>query len=171
MTKLKHLPILNFILLLAIVVFIMFKLLGDTNKEHIVFVDNIKLYNEFNMTKEINATEQQKINTQKKALEDLYKSLRSIEDKESTEAQKLRSQIETLNESMQRLQANYSTNLRNQIWKRLNSYIKEYGEDEGLEIILGTSGEGTIMYAKEAKDITNTVINYVNHRFEGKKRN
>lgn len=54
-----------------------------------------------------------------------------------------------------------------QVWKQLNQYIREYGENNGYRYIYGATGQGGIMYAKESEDITEVVIDYVNARYEG----
>lgn len=53
------------------------------------------------------------------------------------------------------------------IWKQINQYIQDYGKVKGYDYIYGASGNGSLMYAKEAKDITDDVINYINNKYEG----
>lgn len=55
-----------------------------------------------------------------------------------------------------------------QIWSQLNAYIKEYGEEEGYSYIFGASGDGALMYADDAVNITDDVNGYVNERYTGK---
>lgn len=55
-----------------------------------------------------------------------------------------------------------------QIWEQLNQYMKEYGKEEGYTYILGASGQGNIMYADEAEDISKQVIEFVNKKYDGK---
>lgn len=58
-----------------------------------------------------------------------------------------------------------------QIWKQLNQYIEDYGRDNGYDYLLGASGQGAIMYANEAQDLTKEIIFYVNNKYSGKKSN
>jgi outer membrane protein len=51
----------------------------------------------------------------------------------------------------------------------INDYIKEFGKEKGYKIIFGASGSGNIMYADEATDLTETVLEGLNKEFEGAK--
>jgi len=53
-----------------------------------------------------------------------------------------------------------------QILKRLNQYILEYGKKKGYDIILGT-GSGNVLHAKEGLDITLQVTDYANKKYAG----
>ncbi|OGJ94130.1 MAG: hypothetical protein A2350_20800 [Candidatus Raymondbacteria bacterium RifOxyB12_full_50_8] len=52
---------------------------------------------------------------------------------------------------------------------KINSFLKEYGEEEGYDIILGASGNGNIVYGKAKLDITTDVINKLNKKYEALK--
>jgi len=53
------------------------------------------------------------------------------------------------------------------IWKRINGYIDAYGKEKNYEYIFGAMGNGGIMYADEAQNITDEVIEYINKKYEG----
>ncbi len=50
----------------------------------------------------------------------------------------------------------------------INDYIKQYGKENKQNIIFGASGSGNIMYADDATDLTQDVLNGLNEEFEGK---
>ena len=54
-----------------------------------------------------------------------------------------------------------------QIWKQLNQYVKDYGQKENYEYIFGADGQGKLMHADEAKNITEELKQYVNNRYQG----
>jgi outer membrane protein len=56
------------------------------------------------------------------------------------------------------------------IWKQINQYIKDYGEQNGYDYIYGADGTGTLMYADKKNDITTDVSLYVNKRYAGSKK-
>jgi outer membrane protein len=56
-----------------------------------------------------------------------------------------------------------------QIWNQLNQYVQDFGKEQGYDYLLGASGQGSIMYAKENEDVTKEVIEYVNNKYRGKK--
>lgn len=53
------------------------------------------------------------------------------------------------------------------IWKQINQYTLEYGKQEGYDYIFGATGNGSLMYAKDAQDITKEVLKYINKKYEG----
>ncbi len=50
----------------------------------------------------------------------------------------------------------------------INEYVKEYGKDHGYPIIFGAGGSGNIMYAEDAADLTEKVLEGLNQQYEGK---
>lgn len=54
-----------------------------------------------------------------------------------------------------------------QIWTQLNQYIKEYGSENDYEYIFGANGDGALMFANDAVNITDDVNNFVNERYQG----
>jgi outer membrane protein len=52
------------------------------------------------------------------------------------------------------------------IWKQINAYVGDYGKSKGYDFIFGTSGDGNIMYANDAHDITKDVVTYINQRYK-----
>lgn len=53
------------------------------------------------------------------------------------------------------------------VWKRINEYVSAYGEEHGYDFIFGATGDGNLMYARQARDVTNEVIEYINRKYEG----
>ena len=49
----------------------------------------------------------------------------------------------------------------------INDFVKEYGKNNGYQIILGATGGGTIMYADEGANLTEEILNELNREFEG----
>lgn len=52
------------------------------------------------------------------------------------------------------------------IWKRINTYMADYGKEKGYDFIYGATGEGTLMYASESHNVTKEVIVYMNDRYK-----
>ena len=50
----------------------------------------------------------------------------------------------------------------------INDYVKEYGKKKGHRIIFGAGGNGNIMYAEEASDLTPKILEGLNAQYEGK---
>ncbi|QQX76513.1 MULTISPECIES: OmpH family outer membrane protein [Aequorivita] len=61
----------------------------------------------------------------------------------------------------------FSNEVSQQVWSRINSYMDNFGKENDYHIILGTQGNGNIMYAKKEIDITEEFIEYANKKYEG----
>lgn len=49
----------------------------------------------------------------------------------------------------------------------INDYVKEYGKKHNYRIIFGASGSGNVMYANEAADLTEVILEGLNIEFQG----
>lgn len=53
------------------------------------------------------------------------------------------------------------------IWKQINQWVNEYGKQKGYDFILGAAGNGSLMYANQANDISEEVIVFLNRKYQG----
>lgn len=53
-----------------------------------------------------------------------------------------------------------------QIWDRLNQYVKEFGEEQQYYMLLGAKGDGGLMFASPAADITDELLKYANNEYD-----
>lgn len=49
----------------------------------------------------------------------------------------------------------------------INDYVKEFGKQHNYKIIFGASGSGNIMYANDASDLTQEVLEGLNKEYQG----
>jgi outer membrane protein len=73
-----------------------------------------------------------------------------------------------------RLEENFTSDLEEaqaksdqEVWQQINDYTQVYGKENGYEYIFGGNGSGSMMYAKEQKDLTDEVIAYINDKYSG----
>ena len=69
---------------------------------------------------------------------------------------------------MQELSADESK-LYNDVYDRIQEYLKEYAAENDLEMILSYTRGGGVWYAKEALDITKSVSEGLNQKYEASK--
>lgn len=55
----------------------------------------------------------------------------------------------------------------NEIWTQLNQYLRDYGNAKGYQYIFGANGDGALLFADDAVNITDDVKGYVNDRYKG----
>ncbi|MDY8138492.1 OmpH family outer membrane protein [Aquimarina sp. 2201CG5-10] len=138
------------------------------SKSEIVYVDNVELFNDFNMSKDLGKINTEKMNVERKKMDSLY-SIYSIfrEQKNKEKTTELEKQLRAQDQELRKTKDFLSKDLNRKVWNRLNQYIKEYGETHKYKIVLGTQGNGNVMYAEEVINITSNVLIYANEKYEG----
>ena len=68
-------------------------------------------------------------------------------------------------QDQEQLTADYN----NQIVSQINQYVKEFGKENAYDVIIGSNGDGTVMYGKEEMDITDEVLNFINQKYNPSK--
>lgn len=141
------------LLALAVMSFI-----ASSGKEKSAFVYNERLFSAFKGTielqKRLNALEVQ----HKRSLDSLMTLPLTQSNMAIMEEEKIR--VETV---MEELSSKYTADL----WKQINESVSDYGKENGYDFIFGASGDGSLMYAHTANDITPDVIQYINRKYEG----
>jgi outer membrane protein len=51
------------------------------------------------------------------------------------------------------------------VLNQINSFVKEYGQSHGYDVILGTTAEGNLLYGKDGIDITEEVLVELNKNY------
>lgn len=168
----------NYLLLFLVVTIV--ALLGyialSLNKKSVIaYVDMETVYNDFSMKKELeskltNVAQMRKhildsIKIEANALSLAVKSEKDMEGLRKFEIKKQEYLMKQKNfeEDNQLLTQNYDT----QIWKQINQYVKDYGKESGYEIIIGSAGNGSVMYSLDNLNLTKDVLEYINSRYKG----
>ncbi|MCK8482229.1 OmpH family outer membrane protein [Psychroserpens algicola] len=162
MNKLKLLPLINTLLIIGLILFYVFNATSN-NKESIVYVNNAKLFNEFQMTKEMRTIGEDQMQEKRKILDGLVTNYQSIEDKTSEASQSLQNRIVILNQELQEFQQDYFNSVNQKITDRLDVYLEEFGKAKGLKFILGSN----ILYVEDTIEVTDEALQYINQRYNG----
>lgn len=138
------------------------------------FVDNQRLFDAFDGKKELEARLEQGTQGQQAVLDSLQLQLMQLERRAQTEPT-ARQQFVRLHNQYQQQQRQLDDNYQQQsreytaaIWKQISRYTLEYGEANGYDYILGTAGQGSLMYGAAQHDITEEVLAYINQQYAGK---
>lgn len=149
---------------------------GDS-KPKIVYVDSAKLYTEFELTQELSSKMEQTFGTRKQILDSLELEVYSLSKLVEAEKGKNSERIALFNikrdefvmkkqqfeEDNQLLSQQYNE----QITKQFNQYMNEFGKEKDYDVILGANGDGGIMYANEAIDVTDEALQFINGKYNG----
>lgn len=142
------------------------------------FIELGNLYNDFDLKKELESKLKMVESSRNNVLDSLELEL-NIEMKRLESAKEPNQQEINLFQLKQQEYLmkkeqfqNEVTNLTNayteQIWTQINKYVEEYGKEKEYTYIHGADGSGTVMYAKEEKNITKDVSSYINEKYKGK---
>lgn len=154
-----YLVLLNFLITLGV----LFYLISSQN-ENIYYVDNVKLFDGFSMTKQMKITGEREFNIKKKEVDSLYLLVQNeaTSDKLTSELfVKKREELEKFNQE-------YAINEVEKIWTRINTYSKEFSEEKGYTTVIGSDNKRNVLFASKKIDITYELLSYINNKYEGK---
>lgn len=139
-----------------------------TNRK-IAVVDAVKVFNSYKMKSEmetISARELKPLTHRADSLKQAFNAQRASRNLPDSSLERLymsfRQADAAVNESFQK--SNQAIN--EQVWKRLNPLIDEYARAEGLRLVIGANGMGSVLYNDDYYDKTQEVIDYVNKNYE-----
>ena len=147
-----------------------------------VYVDVNRLMDGYSRTKIERAKFEEKANTLKANVDSLITNWQDelkLYEKERAQMTKkeLALKQELLSNKQQQIN-NYQQAIQKQIQEEdqkatqtvindINDYVKAFGKEKGYKIIFGANGRGGIMYADEASDLTDEVLEGLNADFDG----
>lgn len=146
--------------------FLVFLFLGCSSSNldsKIVYIDNIKVFESFEMKKDYDKKIENEVKGDREELDNLIDLLNSTKDElELIKLKKVFVEKKQLFESNFQDLAKTYTNMVN---SRLNEYLKKYANTHNISFILGGTGQGNVMYVNDQSDITDKVIEFINHSY------
>lgn len=142
----------------------------------IAYVDIPKVFNGFEMKKELQGKYKQVELSRKRILDSLSFSLQMLAKKmESSKNDKdliaefdfKREDFFKTKNRLEEDNAALSAQYDKQILEQMSQYILDYGKNNKYDLILGADGNGTLMYANEKINISEEVTIYINNRYKG----
>jgi outer membrane protein len=136
----------------------------------IAVVDAIQLFNSFKMKLEM----EEKASASLKYLNHVTDSLKQdlivkskVKDYPKADLEKIYNALSYSENIWEQEYQRTNKDINEQVWKRLNVMIDDYGKQEGLRLIIGANGMGSVLYNDEYYDKTKEMINYANKKYEG----
>lgn len=138
-----------------------------------------EVYNGFELKKEMEKKFVQTKNARDKVLDSLALEVQLLGKRIEAEQQKNTETIARFNakreEYYQRRETYEDDNnalsrqYDQEILTQLNQYVKDFGKEHNYTYIFGNDGNGSLMYGKDAKNITAEVTEYINDKYRGVK--
>ncbi|MFI5136687.1 MAG: OmpH family outer membrane protein [Sphingobacteriales bacterium] len=153
---------------------------GCSGKQKTGYVVIEEVFDSFQMKKEMQKKYEKTKAVSDKILDSLQFELQIIAgrlDKEKTpekqEVMKFEQKREELYKRKQKAEEdmhNLSKEYDKEIIAQLNQYVHDYGDQNGYVYIFGNDKNGTLMYARDAENITKPVLEYINLKYSGKEK-
>lgn len=167
----------------AFLIVISFSVWNYLHSPKIAYVNNTKLFKNFSGYREALEKYQKQHEFLQANLDSLSKeyetqvkfyqskeSSLSEEEKKQYQSQLIRQERNVIGykKAIEQKITEEESKLQEGVYNQVNSYIKEYGTTHGYDYILGSSGDGNLLFAKDSKDITEEVLIALNQKYEGK---
>ncbi len=165
------------LLLLAILALQVVQLIDPPGKR-LGYIDNVKVYENFQLKKELASQLQQFTSRQDRELDSLNLQINQLaqqldreqpKDKDLARAEltALLNEAESKSRAFAEDRARITNEFDEQVWTQVNQFVRDFGEAEEYDYIYGLTGDGSLMHAPESEDLTNEVIVYINERYHG----
>ncbi|MEX0313281.1 MAG: OmpH family outer membrane protein [Allomuricauda sp.] len=153
------------------------------SKSELVYVDINRLVEGYERTKVERKAFSKKTNTMKANVDSLMvdwqTELKSYEKERLSMTKKELDLKQELLQTKQQQINNYQQAIQKQIQEEdkkmtqtvlndINGFVSDYGKEHGYKIILGAKGDGNIMYAQDASDLTQAILHQLNNQYQGK---
>jgi outer membrane protein len=155
----------SFITLLLLLLFFVGYFYVKSSKKTIVYVDNVALFNGFQMTKELKGEGEKILSKKKQTLDSLQLQL-SFKIAETDKGMVINKIIQQQQE-VQKFENEYIQNNSEKIWKRISVYSKEFAEKNDYVLIIGSQYKGDVIYGNNTINVTNEMLNFINKKYEG----
>lgn len=141
-------------------------------KEGYVYVETYKVYEGFVMKKQMQGQLEAEIKRESEKLDSLRIDLKMASMRyEQNKNEALKKAIILKQQELGYLEQQAKTRYEEladkydaQIWAQINQYVIDFGKERGQEIIFGANGNGSVMYGKESRNVTEEVISYLNKK-------
>jgi outer membrane protein len=151
--------------------------------QKIAFVDNVKVINEYQEKKDMEAALQLKIDAFQQSTDSLRQAFQEeIGAAEVRAARMSQSQIQQLSQELQQKEqflsqqiqaqqqalANESQANNDTLIERIKTFIKDFAVTNNFTFILGSNDAGSVLYGAEPNDLTETILEALNTAYEAK---
>jgi len=145
-------------------------------KPKTAFVDIKKVFNSFQMKKELEEKYKQTERSRDKILDTMMFKLQilSKQIKENKENKELAAAFDVRREEYLKAKRQFaedngalSQKYDGQIFEQITQYVMEYGKKNNYDFIYGTDGNGNLMFASDKHNVSDEVIVYINNKYKG----
>lgn len=142
---------------------------GEEKPGGIGFMENARVFEDFEMKKDYDKRIEEDMSAETKLLDSLELQLGQVmQSGDSLKAYQLRRQHYVVEQQYNEKFQENSNRYTQEVNDRLNKYIEKYSEENGYDFILGSNGQGNVMYANKENNVTEDLIKFINSEFNKK---
>ncbi len=144
-------------------------LIQHRDSKKIAVVDAVKLFNNYKMKVEMEAAAGSRLEYLAHQADSLKKELivkSKIKEIPQAEVEALYKLFGQAQGTMEQEYQKSNQAITEQVWKRLNPLIDEYGKKHGYRLIIGANGMGSVLYNDDYYDQTKELTEFVNKKYE-----
>lgn len=135
----------------------------------IAVVDAIQLVNSYKMKLELEAESGELLTFLGRKADSLKQDLTGkskVKDFPKPELDRILSAYRNAQGLLEQQYQQSNQSINEQVWKRLNPLIDEYGKGHGFRLIIGANGMGSVLYNDAYYERTKELIDFVNKKYE-----
>ena len=137
---------------------------GDSSiSKRTVVIDNFKVFEEFQLKKDYDKKIEKEFALDKASLDSMGNAFNTLKDPFAIDA--LKKQFAFKKQQFDQKFQTVSQQYTNEVYTRLNEYIKDYGKKKGYGIIIGSNGQGNVMYIDTTEEVTEDLIKFINDKY------
>jgi outer membrane protein len=146
---------------------IVFWIAGRQKGENIVLVDAVRLFDGFNMKKELEDAARKVIVSESRQVDSLRHDIELAKQIRPDQLKTLSYQYENAKAKFDKDYRQSDHDINMQVWKRLNILMDEFGKKYHFRLIVGANGTGNVLYVDKTLDLTDEAIQFVNKKYAG----
>lgn len=152
---------------IALLTFAMLSSCGEEEvvSNEIVYVNNAKVFGEFEMKKDYDLKIESDLKTDALYLDSLAVKIKNA-GLDTMGLYRARTDYYVAKQTYDRKFEELSTQYTNEVNSRLNKYMKKFAEKNGYEMIISSQGNGTMMYVSDRVDVTDKLIKFINKKYQ-----
>jgi|GEM_PF-1199271 len=124
-----------------------------------VYVENQRVFEAFAGKREL----EEKLLKFRKQSKELLDSLQKTSQTNSISNDWIQKESERIAFEEQQLVQKYNA----EIWKEINRLVAMFGSENDYQFVFGASGNGSLMYASEGRNVTEEAIKFINAKYSG----
>lgn len=129
------------------------------------YIDNVRVFENFEMKKDYDVRMEKEIGSEVKKLDSLNLELKKCLPGDSLRYYALSKEYYVFEQKYNEIFQGLSTKYTNEVNTRLNEYIKLFSEQKGYNLLIGSSGQGNVMYVDSIVNVTDDLVQFINTEY------